>query len=53
MADLKERLKSITDGNPFAHLGDAVYETLYRSIIRLESRRRPRCRKRRWPRCWM
>ncbi len=36
MADLKERLKSITDGNPFAHLGDAVYETLYRSIIRLE-----------------
>lgn len=36
MPDLKERLKSITDGNPFVHLGDAVYETLYRSIIRLE-----------------
>ena len=36
MADRKERLQSILKKNPFAHLGDAVYEILYQSVIHLE-----------------
>ncbi len=32
----KERFRAITEQNPFAHLGDAVYEILYQSIIHLE-----------------
>ena len=32
----KEQLREITEQNPFAHLGDAVYEILYQGIIHLE-----------------
>ncbi len=36
MADRRERLNRILKENPFAHLGDAVYDILYRSVIHLE-----------------
>ena len=34
--DRKEQLRGMLEENPFTHLGDAVYEILYQSVIRLE-----------------